>query len=86
MCKNILVELLDTEGKVISSQEYRSLRQFNVVYPQIKYKQLRAVYLYYNDESVGKKLHPFNKNLIEKMRIKDINVNLDNILLNPITT
>ena len=66
----LIVELLDN-GAVISTKEYKSLRELNREYPQMEYHQLREIYLYCTGQ-IKRKMHPFNRQLLNQINIKDI--------------
>ena len=66
----LIVELLDN-GAVTSTKEYKSLRELNREYPEMEYHQLREIYLYCTGQ-IKRKMHPYNKQLLSQISIKDI--------------
>jgi hypothetical protein len=69
MTNKLIVEILEN-GSVMSTKEYKTLRDLNKDYPAIEYHQLREIYLYCTGK-IKRKLHPFNKQLLNTINIKD---------------
>jgi hypothetical protein len=65
----IILEVLNENGEVESSAEYRNLKMLIYVYPDIEYHQWRAVYLHYAGKT-KKFIHPLTQQLINKFRIR----------------
>jgi hypothetical protein len=66
-----LLEVIQPDGTIYSSKEYKSLKSIQSDYPAIGLHQLRAVYLH----TIGKRkkfLHPVTKELISIIRISPV--------------
>ena len=66
----LILEILDN-GSVVSSKEYKSLREIHREYPQMEYHQLREIYLYCTGQ-IQRKMHPFNKQLLSQINIRNV--------------
>ena len=69
MTNKLIVEFLDN-GVTMYTKEYKSLKDLNREYNQLEYHQLREIYLYCAGR-LKRKLHPFNKQLLNAINIKD---------------
>ena len=69
MTNKLIVEILEN-GCVMSTKEYKSLRELNKDYPTIEYHQLREIHLYCTGQKM-RKMHPFNKQLLSFINIKN---------------
>jgi hypothetical protein len=75
MTNKLIVEILNN-GSVIKTKEYKSLKELNRDYPQLEYHQLRELYLYCTGK-LQRKLHPYNKQLLNQINIRDNRTTLD---------
>ena len=69
MSNKLIVEILDN-GSVMSTKEYKSLRDLHREYNQLEYHQLREIHLYCTGR-IKRKMHPFNKQLLSTINIRD---------------
>jgi hypothetical protein len=69
MTNKLIVEILEN-GSVMSTKEYKTLRDLNKDYPAIEYHQLREIHLYCTGRK-QRKMHPFNKQLLSFINIQN---------------
>ena len=69
MTHKLIVEILDN-GSVVSTKKYKSLKELSREYKQLEYHQIREIYLYCTGR-LKRKMHPFNKQLLSSINIKD---------------
>jgi hypothetical protein len=65
----VILEVLNENGEVESSKEYKNLKLVTSDYPHIEYHQWRSVYLHYAGKT-KKFIHPLTQQLINKFRIR----------------
>jgi hypothetical protein len=65
-----IVQMVNEKNEIITTKQYKNLREIEKDYNNIDYSQLRGIYL----QTMGKttrKQHPYIKQLNEKMKILD---------------
>ena len=60
-------------GEIITNK-YKSLKEIHQTYPQLEYFQIRTLYNY---SKTPTNLHPFLKNVSQKIKIYDIDNDID---------
>ncbi len=68
-----LLEIINEDGTIYSTKEYKSLKAIQEDYPATALHQLRAVYMH----TIGKRkkfLHPITKELISFIRIHPVEI------------
>ena len=78
MAKKLILEILDSDKKVIQSKSYKSLRDINKDYQDYSYHTLRQIYL----QTSGiepRRMHPSNQQLFSMIRIRNAPITIINL-------
>jgi hypothetical protein len=60
------------ENHLISSKDYKTMKEMALDHPDVGYMILRQIYLYHTKKQTPKFIHAGTKSLIERYRITDI--------------